>query len=50
MQEKHTDEAVTGFIKHEEVHETVLIKTRHQGLQTSAGQNYTHNRSRKRAV
>lgn len=50
MQEEHADNAVTGFIKHKEVHKSVLIKTRNQGLKTSVSQNYTHNRSCKRAI
>ena len=50
MQEEHADNAMTGFIKHKEVHKSVLIKTRNQGLKTIASQNYTHNRSRKRTI
>ena len=30
MQKEHADKAVTGFIKHKEVHESVLIKTENQ--------------------
>ena len=38
MQEKHADNAVTGFIKHKEVHKSVLMKTRNQELKTSVRQ------------
>ena len=51
MQEEHADNAVTGFIKHKEVHESVLIRTKkNQGLEMSVSQNSTHNRSRKRTI
>jgi hypothetical protein len=50
MQKEHADNAVTGFIKHKEVHKSVLINARYQGLKTSVSQNYTHNRSRKRTI
>lgn len=32
MQEEHTDNAMTGFIKHKEVHKSILINTRNQVL------------------
>ena len=35
MQEEHADNSMTGFIKHKEVHKSVLIKTRNQELKTS---------------
>jgi len=50
MQEDHADEAVTGSIKHIEVHEGVLIITRKSGFGESFSQNYTHNRSSKRTI
>ena len=28
MQEEHADNAVSGFIKHKEVHKSILIKTK----------------------
>ena len=33
MQEEHADNAVTGFVKHKEVHESVLIKARKSGIE-----------------